>query len=566
MSFQGVAVRGALQRDRDGWLVFGLIGAYLLFFFFAVVMPLGLIVSRSLHSARGDFVGLANYAAYFASPALHQSALNSVFVSAITTVIVLAMAFLYAYALTRSRMAWRPFFKIMAMAPLLMPGLLKAIALIYWFGNQGVLKPVMLGHSIYGPIGIVMASVLWTLPHAIMILSAALMLADSRLYEAAESLKAGKARTFWMVTLPTVRYGLISTAIFVFIAVFTEFGIPKVIGGKFNVLATDIYKEVVGQQNFEMGAVVSIIMLIPAIAAYLIDRVVTARQAAGLSARSVPYVPKKRTAFDAMMFAYCAIVAAMMLAVIAMGQFAALVRFWPYNLQLTLVHYSFNMQGVGWENFWNSLLLATLVATFGTFLTFLGAYLVEKPRDHAIGRQIIHAIALMPMAVPGLVLGLGYLFFINRPGSIFGFLYGGIAIIAINTITHYYTVTHLTALTALKQLDREFESVSASLKAPLWRSFWRVTVPVCSPAILEIWSYLFLNAMTTVSGAIFLYSIHTGLASIAVLHMDEAGRLASAAAMGTLIMYACIVVRLVHYVVSRHILVRLQSWRGSAHV
>lgn len=135
-----------------------------------------------------------------------------------------------------------------------------------------------MGHSIYGPIGIVMASTLWTFSHAVIVLSTALLLSDARLYDSAEAMKAGRIRTFRVVTLPGVRYGLISTAIFVFVLVLTNFDIPKVFGGNFNVLATDIYKEVVGQQNFEMGAVVSVVLLIPAILAFIIERLVTRRQ------------------------------------------------------------------------------------------------------------------------------------------------------------------------------------------------------------------------------------------------------------------------------------------------
>ncbi len=551
-------------RDRDDWLVLGLILAFGVFFLVALVLPVGIMLSRSLQDTAGNFVGLANYRTYFATPALLQSIANSFFVAALSTLIVVVLAFIYAYALTRSHMPFRTFFKVIAFVPLLMPGLLKAIALVYWFGNQGVLKSALFGASIYGPIGIVSASVLWTFPHAVMILSTALLMSDARLYESAEALKTSRLRTFRLVTLPAVRYGLISTAIFVFIQVLTDFGIPKVIGGGYNVLATDIYKEVVGQQNFAMGAVVSVVLLIPAVAAFIIDRIVTGRQVAQLSARAVPYAPKPSPAFDRAMLIYCSVITVLTLAVIGMAQFAAVVKFWPYNLQFTLAHYSFDVEGVGWDNFGNSLILAFSVATLGCVLSFVSAYLVEKPRHDQKARQVLHMVALIPMAIPGLVLGLGYLLFVNSPSNPLGFLYGTLALLALSTVSHYYTVIHLTAITALKQMDREFESVAASLKVSLVKSFFRVTVPVCAPAILDIWIYLFLNSMTTVSAAIFLYGIHTKLASIAVIHLDEAGRLASAAAMGMLIVYACVVVRLVHVFVSSRVLLRTQRWRATA--
>ena len=557
------AVAGtAPAGDRDGLVVRVLLVAYALFFLLSLVLPVGMMLWRALGDASGQFVGLANFRAYFASPALAGSILNSFSVAGATTAIVVALAFVYATALTRSRMPLRAFFAAAAFVPLLMPGLLKAIALVYWFGNQGVLKGLLMGEKIYGPIGIVAASVLWTFPHAVMILATAMRLSDARLYESAEALKTGHWRIFRHVTLPAARYGLISAAIFVFVSVLTDFGIPKVIGGSYHVLATDIYKEVVGQQNFAMGAVVSVVLLVPALVAFALDRAVARRQVAQLSARSVPYEPRRRPWFDAAMFACCAAVTVVTLGVIGMAQYAALVKFWPYNLTLTLAHYQFDVEGVGWDNFANSLALASIAATAGTGLVFVGAWLVEKPRrDHA-ARQALHLLALAPMAIPGLVLGLGYLLFVNRPGSPFGFLYGTLVLLAIGTVAHYYTVVHLTAVTALKQMDREFESVAASLKAPAWRMFLRVTVPVCAPALLDIWLYLFLNAMTTVSAVIFLYGIHTKLASIAVIHLDEAGRLASAAAMGMLVVYACVAVRLLHLFVSRVVLARTQRWRG----
>ena len=100
---------------------------------------------------------------------------------------------------------------------------------------------------------------------------------------------------------------------------------------------------------------------------------------------------------------------------------------------------------------------------------------------------------------------------------------------------------------ALKQMDPEFESVAASLKQPFWRTFSRVSAPVCMPALSEIWIYLFVNAMTTMSAVVFLYSPSTTLASVAVLNMDDAGEIAPAAATGMMIFYTNAGVRIVHH-------------------
>lgn len=192
---------------------------------------------------------------------------------------------------------------------------------------------------------------------------------------------------------------------------------------------------------------------------------------------------------------------------------------------------------------------------------FLGAYMVEKSRGFVVVRSTFHFLAMMPMAVPGMVLGLAYIFFFNAPNNPLNFVYHTMAILVISTVTHFYTVSHLTAVTALKQMDVEFESVAASLKAPFYRTFRRITVPICLPAIFDISIYLFVNAMTTVSAVVFLYGPHTNLASVAVLNMDDAGDIAPAAAMGMMIFYANAGVRLFHGLVSRFVLKRTQSWR-----
>ena len=535
------------------------IGLYLIA---ALALPLGLMLGKSLQGPREEFVGVANYVRYFSTPALFQSIGNSLWVSVLSTLITVPTAFVYAYALTRSRMPFRGFFKTVALVPILVPSLLPGLALVYLFGNQGLLKAALFGHSIYGPIGIVIAEVFTTFPHALLIILAALALADARLYEAAVALRASRARIFWTVTLPGARYGLISATFVVFTTVITDFGAAKVIGGQYNVLATDVYKQVIGQQNFQMGAVVSVILLVPAIFAFLVDRAVRRRQVALLSARAVPFEPKPQRGLDQAMLAYCVIVGLAVLSIVAISQFAAVVKFFPYNLTLTWTHYDFDQKGGGgWASYYNSIRLALLTSVIGTFVVFVGAYLVEKARGFALGRGLFHFLAMLPMAVPGMVLGLAYIFFFNAPSNPLNVLYRTMTILVINTVVHFYTVGHLTALTALRQMDPEFETVSASLKQPFYRTFWRVTVPVCLPSALDIGIYMFVNAMTTVSGVVFIYGPKTELASVSVLNMDDTGEIASAAAMAMMIFYTNVVARMLHLLLARWLEQRTQAWR-----
>ena len=550
------------RLGRDEWLMGGGLTLLALYLTVTLLLPLALMLAKSVQDRDGAFVGLAHFSAYFGNPALSGAIGNSVWVSALSTLIVIVLAFGYAYALHRSCIPFKGFFRLVALLPLLAPSLLPAIALVYLFGNQGALKGWLLGESIYGPIGIVIGSVFWTFPHALIIVGTALATADGRLYEASDSLGASRWRTFITVTLSGARYGLIGAVFVVFTLTITDFGVPKVIGGQFNMLATDIYKQVVGQQNFQMGAVVSLLLLLPAVAAFFVERWAQRRQIAGLSSRAVPYQPKPRRARDGAALALVGLVAAMILGILGMAAFASLAKLWPYDLSLSLRHYDFSTtDGGSWASYGNSLRLALYTALFGSLVVFAGAYLVEKSRIARTLRTLTHLLALIPMAVPGMVLGLAYIFFFNASGNPLNFLYGGMAILVLATIAHFYTVSHLTALTALKQLDPEFEAVSAALKTPFYRTFWRVTTPLCLPAILDIALYFFINAMTTVSAVVFLYAPDTTLASVAVLNMDDAGDTAPAAAMAMLIVVTCAGARLLHLGLSRWLLGRTQAWR-----
>lgn len=530
-----------------------------------LALPLASILVKSLEGGDGAFVGLSNYTHYLATPSLLTSLWHSVWVSMLVTAITLPLAFAFAYALARSCMPFRGLWRTIALVPLLAPSLLSALSLIYWFGNQGAARGLIQAFgvdTIYGAPGIVMAECFAVFPHALMILLTALALADARLYEAADALGTSRLRKFFTITLPGAKYGIISAALVSFTLVTTDFGIPKVIGGNFNMLATDVFKLVIGQQDFQRGAVVGLLLLLPAVLTFGVDGLIGRKQTAMLSARAVPYLPQPARGFDTLALAYAVTVAAAMIAMLGMAVFASLATFWPYNLALTLSHYTMGLVDaeVG-DAFVNSLELATGTAFFGTLLVFSGAYLLEKTRGMDALRPVVRLLATLPMAVPGLVLGLGYIFFFNAPANPLNGLYQTLPLLVLCTIVHFYTTGHLTAVTALKSLDAEFESVSASLKVPFYKTFWRVTLPICTPVLIDIGRYFFINAMTTISAVVFLYSPATKVASIAILNLDEAGEAGAAAACAVLITAGSTAVTLVFIALGWWVNRGTQAWR-----
>ena len=268
------AVTG-FDRDRAVVLAFGaLVAAPLLLF---VAYPLWRILSLSFHT--GDGIGLANYVRYFGTARGWTIVSNSFAVALTTTAITVALAYGLAYAMHRSCMPLKAVFRLILLVPLFAPSLVQAQGLLLLLGRNGLVNRAFgLDIEIYGFWGIVIASVLYALPHAFLILSAALAVADARLYESATMLGASPARSFRTVTLPSTKYGLMSAIFIVFTIVITDFGNPMVIGADYSVLATEMYNEVLGQANFERGTVIGMVLLLPAAIAAFVEKAISRRQ------------------------------------------------------------------------------------------------------------------------------------------------------------------------------------------------------------------------------------------------------------------------------------------------
>jgi iron(III) transport system permease protein len=563
---------------QEDWILRILIVLSTLWLLVGVLLPLYPMLVRSFEDVDGNWIGLQNYIRYFQTPALSVSLFNTFYIAIVSATISVGLGFIYAYALTRTAMFGKALFQILGLLPLFIPPLAHSIGLVYLFGNKGLVTTGLFSLlpgwdiNLYGSNGIIIGEVLYCFPQATILLMTALNITDARLYEAAAALRTHPVRVFFTVTLPSVKYGLMSAIFVCFTLAFTDFGVPKVVGGGFNVLATDIYKQVIGQQNFSMGATIGVFLLLPTAIAYILDRIFQRRQTALVSSRSVPFQPSPDPKLDWLMFGFCSAIASFILLVFGTIIFASLVKTWPYNFSLTLKHYDFNaVGGGGIAAYWNSIQVSLYTAVFGTIAVFMGAYLVEKGKGLKPLRSFNYFLSTIPLALPGMVLGLSYVFFFNKPlwnipftnlalVNLFHGLYGTIALLVICNIVHFYTVGFLTASTALKQIDPEFESVSASMSVPFYKTFWRVTIPLTIPAILELGSYFFVNAMVTISAIVFLYPPDAPLAAVAIVNMDDAGDVAPAAAMSTALVLTSIGVRLLYWILTQGLLKRTQIW------
>lgn len=520
-----------VDSDRIILLVAGICAAIPLFLFF--VYPLALVVVKSFVTIDGT-VGLGNYEAAFARRGFWNATWNSLEMSAWTTLFSVTIGFIMAYAVHRSSMPCKTFFRLVALVPLLAPSLVQALGLIFLLGRNGLLNRTFdLGIEIYGFPGLVIANTLYAFPQAFLIMSAALAVSDARMNEASEVLGAGRVRTFFSVTLPSLKFGLISSAFLAFTITITDFGNAMVIGGDYTVLATEIYNQVAGQMNFNLGAVIGIVLLIPAAVAFFVQRAASRRQFATLTDQAVPLEPKRAPWFDGTMFALCALVAIAVLSVIGIVVYGSFMRLWPYDLSFTLRNYSIDLPG-GFTPLWTSVQVSLIAAILGVILVVTITYVVQKVNNRLT--RALYFLSILPAAVPGMVLGLAYVFAFNAPATPLYYLYGTVAILALCNFYHYHSQGFLTATTSLKNISDTFEESSKCLGAGFIRTLRHVVLPLMLPTVIAVAVFFFMRSMVSLSALIFLVTPRLEVASVTIMRLDETGFQSQAAAFSTAVM------------------------------
>ncbi len=506
--------------------------ALLLFFF--MLYPLSAILKLSFFKegeiALANFT-LANFEKYFSTTYTLNALWHSLYVSIATTIIVTVIVFLFAYAMTRTTIRGKAFFRNIIMMPLVAPSIVQALALIYLFGRNGLITSHLFhtDWNIYGATGIIISEVLYCLPHAFVILFTTLSAVDIRLDEAAESLGATPFKVFTRITLPSAKYGIFSAAALTFNLTITDFGNPVVIGGNYNVLATEIYAQVTNLYRFDLGATISIILLIPSLMAFMLNYYISRKTFSMISGAAKPVIPPSRPLKKIVNTTYCCLVAFAIIVIFATVIIGSFVKVWPYDWSLTLQHYDFPSIG-GYSAIWTSVWVSLVVGLVGSFITLVAAYIMETRRPYF--KQFIYFLSVMPAAIPGLVMGLGYILAFNKP---YYFFYGTPWIIIINIVICNFTLGILSSISNLRNIDPSIEEASISLGGDTIRTFFRIIFPLSRVAFFQNFVYFFMRSMTTISAVIFLVSASVHLAAIEIIMLDNDGWTASANAMCTCI-------------------------------
>lgn len=494
------------------------------------IYPLVTVALRSITEPGGG-IGLGNFAVILQSSSFWRATAHSLIMSGTTTALVLMLGLTVAFALHRCRIAGSALVLAAVSLPLLMPSLIQGLGLIFLLGRNGLLtKLTGIEINIYGFWGLLIANGLYALPQAVLIIGAALRTADARVYEAAEVLGTPGWRQFTDITVPNIKFGLLGAGFVVFTVTITDFGNAATIGGDYSILATEIYNQVVGQMNFNLGAVVGIMLLLPTVLAFYLERVASQRQFGSVGDSAVPIQPHWMPRRDVPMTVVAWAIALLPIVTLGVVVFASFVWLWPYRFDLTLRHYAVKISG-GYDPLWATIYISLLAALFGTVVTFmLGVALQRAPR---LIVKPIYFFCLLPAAVPGLVLGLSYIFAFNVAGSPLYALYGSAALIAICNCVHYWTQGFLTMMTGLRQVPPSLQETAASLGAGLPRVLRDVVVPFVAPTIVSVFFFLFMQSMVTLSALIFLVTASVSVASVSIMRLEEAGFTSQAAAYAT---------------------------------
>ncbi len=547
MSSSGISVsattgaglkRGLFSDNFMSWAVTIGVTALILIF---LVMPLWAILVLGFSTPAG--FGLGNFISTFTAARFWTLVLNSLGMALTCTVLVTSMAYAYAYTLQRAHVPFKSLLRMAALIPLFAPSLVQAQGLVLLLGRNGILNRWMgMDIDIYGFWGVVIANALYAFPYAFLILSAALAVSDARLHESAEVLGAGPWRIFRTQTLPATRYGLAAACFVVFNLVLTDFGNPMVIGGDFNVLATEVYNQVIGQAQFGLGAVIGIVLLLPAIFAKIVEKRLTKQQQALLTSQARPMVVRPSRKRDLFLGIYAYVILALILSVILVVVLASFVKLWPYNMTFTLQHYQFDVQN-GTAPLWNSVKISLATAVLGVAIAGMTAIAVQKFKNPLTGPLAF--LAILPSAVPGMVLGLGYVLAFNNPSNPLHFLYGSFALIIILSVYYNHAHAFLISSTSLKQISGSFDEASTMLGGSVVTTLRKVTLPLLWPTLLGVGVLFFMRTMVSLSAVIFLTTPSTQVASISVLQLSDRGAVNQAAAFSVCIMLIVIAALLI---------------------
>lgn len=431
----------------------------------------------------------------FSSEQFYSALLNSFTTTIVSTVISIVIGYLLAWAINKTNIKIKYGFIVLITLPMLIPSISHGMGLIILFGNNGFITRLLNLHgNIYGFWGIVFGSVLYSFPIAFIMISDILKYEDSAPYEAADVLGIPKIRQFTAITFPYIRKPMISVIFAVFTMIVTDYGVTLSVGGKVKTLPVLLYEDAVGQLNYSTGSVIGLVLLVPALAAFLFDLISKDK---GNSAYVTKTYDKKNIVNNILGYVITITIALMVLLVIFSFVIQSFANSYPSDMSFTFKHFENTFSKNGGKFLLNSIIIATLTSIVGVLVTASTAYLTARMKS--VFSRILHLMSIVSLAVPGLVLGLAYVIVFKKT-----FFYGTIAILVMVNSVHFFASPYLLAYNAFGKMNENLEDVGHVLGISRAKIIIHVIIPQAKYTLVEMFSYFFVNSMMTISAVSFL--------------------------------------------------------------
>ena len=472
---------------------------------------------------------------------------NSVITTVIATVISIVLSFSLAFMLNRSNIKFKSFFVVLFTIPMLIPSISHGMGLVFLFGDNGIVTNLLgLNIGLYGYKGIVMGSVLYSFPVSFLMFNDSFQYEDFTIYEAADVLGMSKTRQFVSITLPSMRRTIVSAVLAVFTMVFTDYGVSLMTGGTDMTLPVFMYREVIGMMNFSGGAVVGVVLLLPAMVAFIMDLKNSGINASG-STVTKAYVIGDNKARDIAVYVVFAVVIFLLCLPIVAFVLLSFVKQYPIDMSFSLENAKKLLSsGIG-QYFVNSVAIALLTSLVGTCLSYFSAYVTARSRK-SVSNGVLHFISMLSLAVPGIVLGLSYVLTFKKVP-----IYGTIFILVVVNIAHFFSSPYLLAYNSLSKFNPNLEDVADTLGISRMKILLSVYIPSTRATIVEMYSYFFVNAMITISAVSFLMNFRTMPLSLMIPQLESQSFIEGTAMVSLLILVINLVEKGIAFAVKKNV-------------
>ena len=485
----------------------------------------------------------ADFSAVFKGQAFWEALGNSLLSSLISTVISIVIAYALAWAVNRTNIKLKALWSVILVLPMLIPSISHGSGLIMLFGNNGIFTNLFGGTSkIYGLTGIVIGSVLYSFPVAFLMISDVLKYQDYSPYAAAEVMGIKKSRQFTAITLPYMKKPIISVLFATFTMVITDYGVPLSVGGHFKTLPVILFEEAVGQLNYSVGGIIGIVLLVPAVIAFLVDLF---NKDVGQSTKvAQPFVIEKNKARDAVAYVVSTLIVIFTCMIFVAFCVQAFTVRYPQDMSFTFANFTKTFEKKGLQYLGNSILIAVLTAGVGTLVAFILAYLTARTKTKS--SKFLHLLTITSLAIPGLVLGLSYSVVFKQ-----SFVYGTLAILIMVNSVHFLASPYLMMYNALNKVHENLEDVGAILGISRMRVITQIIVPQTKYTIMEMASYFFVNCMMTISAVSFLATPSNKPLSLLINQFEAYSMMECAAVVALLILGVNLLIKIVVGIIKR---------------